>query len=396
MSWVITVVVFVIMVSVLVAAHEYGHFLFARLLGMEVEEFSIGMGNPAFTWMAKKGTKYNLRPIPIGGFVKIKGMMPQEDGGEVHIKNGFYSKSAFARLLTLFAGPLFSVVAGVILLTLVFSVGGEPTKKAIMGPLISPGPAQSAGILPGDLVVAMNGKPVNTFVDMRQYISTRAGQKIDVELVRNGQTLHKTVVPVLSNVPILVLDSQGEPTGKTALQAMIGVEHSERLDPTSLSTALGDAIKAPILTAAGLFDTFTHPKTITDNLGGPGTIIVATKDASDQGLYHVLFLAGLLSISLGFMNLLPVMPFDGGQMVIAFAEMLRRRRLSIQVQGWFASVGYAFVGVLILCVVFADVKHIRAPEAPDVKFATKPADQTTAPARVPSPSKKPVTEAGAP
>src|ERR1700722_2710391 len=98
LHYLIVIPVFLIMVTFLVAAHEYGHFLFARLNGMEVEEFSIGLGKPAWTWMRKKGTEYTFRPLPLGGFVRIKGMVPQEDGSEIDVPNGFYSKSPMARL----------------------------------------------------------------------------------------------------------------------------------------------------------------------------------------------------------------------------------------------------------------------------------------------------------
>jgi len=362
MSWLLTAVVFLLMISVLVAAHEYGHFLFARLCGMEVEEFAIGMGRPAWVYARKNGTDYSLRAFPVGGFVRIKGMMPQEDGSEIHVENGFYSKSPYKRFIVLLAGPVFSILAGVIVMTALFTIVGEPSKAPIMGDFIVPSPAQEAGIQPGDLVLSVDGNPVSTFFGMRKYITNHANKQIVLVLKRGDQILTKTVVPAASTKPTPVLDDEGVPTGKEQVQGYIGVSPGFQMERMPLSAAVGDALKAPVAMGKGLFQTFTHPRTLSDSVGGPVSIVGAAHDAASEGLYQVLILASVLSISLGFMNLLPIVPLDGGQIMIAIAEMFRRRRLSIQIQAIVSSVGMALVGTLVLGVLWLDLKRLVTPK----------------------------------
>src|SRR5207237_324639 len=148
----LTIVAFLAMICVLVGAHEYGHFLFARLFKMEIEEFAIGFGKPKMSWMKRKGTEFTFRPVPLGGFVRIKGMQPEEDGSEIHVPNGFYSKPAWQRFAVLFAGPAFSILFGVVLLFGLFTIVGP--RKVVDTPVIdnisADGPAAKAGMQPGD------------------------------------------------------------------------------------------------------------------------------------------------------------------------------------------------------------------------------------------------------
>src|SRR5579859_4472111 len=159
----ITIPVLLTMITLLVAAHEYGHYLFARLFKMDIEEFSIGFGHmpsgfakalgkkPYWTWMKKGDTEFNIRPLPLGGFVRIKGMMPQEDGSETKIENGFYSKSPAKRLAVLFAGPLFSVLAGMLVLVGMLTLVGKPVVDETFFCSVRHGdPAERAGIQSGD------------------------------------------------------------------------------------------------------------------------------------------------------------------------------------------------------------------------------------------------------
>ena len=360
LHFLVTAVVFLAMITVLVAAHEYGHYLFARLNKMEVEEFAIGLGpKPLFTWMRRGGTNFTVRPLPFGGFVRIKGMVPEEDGSETKIEHGFYNKAPLARLLVLFAGPLFSVLAGIAMLGIVYVGFGEVKLTNQLGEIVQGEVADKAGLRMGDRIIAIDGRPTPDWATMTQKIKASENKRLTLLVERNGRELTIMVTPRQSENEEMLLDSKLNPTGQEAYVGFIGVHPAEAVNyRVPVGTAISDAASTPINVIKGLVATMHTPKQIGGTLGGPATIAAATSDSVKGGPQDVIGLAGMLSISLGILNLLPVYPLDGGQMVVAFAELLRRgRRLSYQIQNMVGAVGLALVGMLIVAVLFIDARR---------------------------------------
>ncbi len=353
------------MITALVAAHEYGHFLFARLNGMEVEEFSIGLGKPAWIWMRRKGTEYTFRPLPLGGFVRIKGMIPQEDGSETQVPNGFYSKTPLARLAVLFAGPLFSVLAGIALYTILFVTVGipRPAQQAVLGTVVKDSVASKAGLKDGDVVLKVDGKPVSTWLEMQALVRPHVETPLSLVVNHQGKIENITLTPKKSDTPQPLVDAKGDPVGGEAYVGQIGVTSSIRTERLSVGEALKESINAPIKLVEGIVGIFIKPSNFGEMVGGPGTIVVATSNATQEGPYEVMLLAAGLSISLGIMNLLPIYPLDGGQMTVAFAELLRRgKRLGIEIQGAVNTVGFALVGLLVISVLWIDFRRFVIPD----------------------------------
>lgn len=355
------ILLFVTMISLLVAVHEYGHFLFARIFKMDVEEFAIGFGRPAWTWMRKKGTEYNLRPFPLGGFVRVKGMMPEEDGSERFIENGFYSKPAWQRVLVYFAGPLFSILAGLAILIPLYSLHGVKAMGTTVGEIKKDAPAAKSLLQKGDVITAIDGVKVKAFQDMVAQVRDKGGQTVEIEFLRKGVPGVTTVVPELEANPSPVLDSYIRAPSERRRQAKMGVAP----DPSStilIKIPFKEAVVAgvmwPIDMAKGVAGMFLRPSTITENLGGPGTIVAATHSAARDGMDTFIQLAALLSISLGIMNLLPFGIFDGGQILMNLVEMLRGgKRPSMRVLVAFQVVGFVFIGVLVIGALVADVNR---------------------------------------
>jgi regulator of sigma E protease len=386
-------IVFLLMISALVAAHELGHYLFARLFGMGVEEYAIGFGKkPLFTWMRRtyhvrdprgeatgdeETTDFTVRPWPLGGFVRIKGMMPEDDGSEVSVPGGFYSKPPWQRLIVLLAGPAFSVIFGILILaSLYMSIGIEKANNSpVFYSIIENGPAYNAGVKLGDRIVSLDGHPVSTFYDYVAYVRTRPGQKIDTVVNREGKDLHLTIVPKLSADETPVLSETLDFTGELRLQAQTGVMTVPRNKRTrlSLGQALATASLEPVRAVRGLFDLVRHPKNFDKSVGGPITMVKATEAYLQAGFAKVLTLAALLSISIGIMNLLPIGMLDGGQMVIGIVEMLRGgRRLSMQAQNAYGGFGLVAIALLMFSVMFVDVKRwFFTPDPPPLKIETK-------------------------
>lgn len=322
---------------------------------------------PLWSAKSKGGTEFSLLCWPLGGFAAIKGMHPREDGSETTIEGGFYSKPPLARLLVLFAGPLFSILLGIALLASTLLIEGVPvsSNSPNIETVIKDGPAYKAGIKPGDRIVAANGSKVEKFFDAVKVIrsSYEMGAKgpvpvpVKLTVLRDGKTIDFSVTPILEESK--VLDSEMNVTAETRLQAKISVATSTAYKPVSVVEALQISVTKPLEMVANIGSLFRKPAEIAENMGGPATIAVGIAQASKDGFVRLLEIAGLLSISLGVMNLLPIGPLDGGQMVVNFAELLRGgRRLSYRVQMTVSTVGAMLVFLLMVMVVTIDIGRI--------------------------------------
>jgi regulator of sigma E protease len=377
----VNLLTFLTVVTALVAAHELGHYLFARWFKMEVEEFAIGFGRPKWVW--RRGiyrikrpvagtedvheTEFTLRPLPVGGFVRIKGMNPEDDGSEVSIPNGFYSKTPFARFMVLFAGPLFSILAGwLVLIPLWATIGvDKPSQEPVLEMMSKEEPAYVAGIRPGDRVLRLDGQPVQTFFDVVKYVRVRPGQPIKFEVDRKGEELTFTVTPKRGDHPTALRNEDMEPTSVSAIQGTIGASPGIAMTKLSWGEATKNALLLPGKMIDGIIGIIRNPRRFTTDTGGPVTILYVTSGAAAMGISRVLELAGLLSISLGIFNLLPIAPLDGGQMVVALLEMLRRgRRLSMKVQSAIISFGMVLVLTLMIAVFAVDITRFTSPQKP--------------------------------
>lgn len=364
-------VVVALMFGVLVAAHEWGHYLFARWFKMGVEEFAIGMGKKVRTITRKTAplepgsdilqtTEYNLRLIPFGGFVRIVGMEPKEDGSEVYVPGGFYSKAPWKRFLVLLAGPLFSLIAGVLVLIPVYAIYGvkRNTNEPVIASVRKDGPADKAGIKPNDRVLEVDGRPISKFSELVHVVSTSSGKKIHLKLQRDAKPVEVDVVPVATEG--MLFDDDMQDTGETGVIGRISVSPMQAETPMPFGAAVYEAVRTPWQAVAGVMRMVRTPQDFENNVGGPGTIVKAVSVTTQEGYRYVFWLAAMLSISLGIMNLLPVPPLDGGQMMVAVAEMFRGgRRLSFRVQNWVFGTGFVILGCFIAAVLFVDAKRIR-------------------------------------
>lgn len=416
LSILVTAVVLLTMISILVAAHELGHYLFARLFNMGVEEFAIGFGKkPLFTWMKRtytvpfapgmvpaqnaenhgegaasysstgsaleggvqdrhyeiveapggkvlrESTNFTVRPWPLGGFVRIKGMMPEENGGETKIAGGFYSKPPWQRFIVLLAGPAFSVLAGIIILVPLYMTAGieRPVKEPIIGAVAAKGPADLSGIKAGDRIVSIDGKPISTFYQMLAVVRESPEKPLKFIVQRDHSLKNITVIPVRDQVPTPVIDENLNMTPDVRIQCKIMAAWQTKNVQLGVTEALREACIQPVNAVVGLVGMITKPKRAEQQLSGPVTIARSTSNSIQQGYTNVISLAAMLSISVGIMNLLPTPPLDGGQMLIAFVEMLRRgKRLSFSVQNVAALVGAAMVFSLMIGALLLDGKRL--------------------------------------
>lgn len=421
----LTALAMLFMICLLVAAHEYGHYLFARIFGMGVEEFAIGFGKrPIWTWMRKtysveavpgpagksaasernsydyptdganalqpelvpepsptptqgklvttETTDFTIRPWPLGGFVRIKGMLPEDDGSETTVPGGFYSKAPWKRFIVLLAGPVFSVAAGVIILFFLTLAVGKTVQGTTLGNLIKGGAADKAGLLPGDKVLEIDGKKIASPPDVAFSVRDQAGKPINVVIQRGTEQKTLTITPSLEKEPSPVINAEGIPTGEFKRQGKLEAywdPNDQRHVSVSVGEAFMESARVPYTVVTTLARLVTQPKQLKENVGGPISIAKATSEAVRLGPETVVALAAMLSISVGIFNLLPIPPLDGGQMMVALIEMLRGgRRLSIKIQGAIATAGFALVAMLIITVMTIDVGRLteKPKEAPEL------------------------------
>lgn len=419
---------FVVMISALVAVHEFGHYLFARIFKMGVEEFAIGFGRkPILTYMRRsyqvaldpethaslyekpigetvsiasassilegggadrkaqivetpqgkaleETTDFTVRPYPLGGFVRIKGMLPEEDGSEVHVPGGFYSKAAWKRYLVLLAGPAFSILAGIALLiplSMFVGVSRPSHAPVVTKPPNIGSPAERAGLQVGDRFISVDGQPVNTFFEVVKRVRVSGGREMHFVLERGGKQFARNMSPVVQPVPSDVTDEDGVPTGEKMRIALLGLPIPTEHVKLSFGQAVADSFMYPVRLVENLATAAKKPAQMGEQVGGPVSIVKMTASAVDDGVSTVVYLAAILSISVGVFNLLPISPLDGGQMLVAFAEMFRSgKRLSMRVQSLIGAVGVATLGILVITVLILDFSRL-----PGNQEKTKPTFQ---------------------
>ena len=312
---------------------------------------------PLWHRTGKDGTEFSLLLLPLGGFALISGMHAKPDGSEVNVERGFYSKGPWQRLLVLFAGPFFSVAFGMAVLIALFLFVGkpEPDLRPVVSEFGKGSAAQAAGLQIGDEIIAIDGEPVADFGRMTQLVHDNWKETPDgkreavptrVTYRRDGVASEVTVVPNVTEEPEPLYDLKMEQTDKKAYQARLGVAFGQKLVAVPVSAAIAEAVDAPVVMVTSLASMVVKPSSAGEQVAGPTTMAKVTSAAVKSGPYYVIWFAAMLSISLGILNLLPIVPLDGGQMVVAFVEMFRGgRRLSIQMQQILANTG---IGLLVL------------------------------------------------
>lgn len=335
--------------TALVVAHEWGHMWVAKRFGMRVEEFSVGIGPLlAQLWRDRTGTVYTVRWLPLGGFVRIAGMMPDEEA----VPGSFQSKPLHARFLTVLAGPVASVLFGFILLVLIGLTAGLPTGEPTpQVRFVQPdSPAQQVGIRIGDVLLAIDGKPVKTIEDASKTIRASANKPITLTLRRGGETLTLTVTPRL--------EEERDEKGNVQKIGRIGVVWRTERRPQPLGTVIGHAARLSVGIVFGIADSLYRLVSGKGNIHEVGSIISiasATSAAAQLGFVEVADFAAMFSIMLGVVNLLPIPILDGGYLLIFTIEALRRRKLSPEAMARVQIAGLVIVLAIFITVFSLDI-----------------------------------------
>ncbi len=349
-----TLMAFLVVLGVLIFFHELGHYLAARWRKVHVDAFSIGFGRAIASWQDRRGTQWRIAWIPLGGYVKLHGQAPHEETPEAdrvpeRVGETFHNKSVLDRAIVVAAGPVANFLLAALLFGLLFATNGVPRGLTSVS-VISPGsPAEMAGIVPGDTIVALDGERVTRFDQVQRYIQPRAGQQVTVRLERDGRELD------LQAVPAIRPGSEAQPVGILGIQG--GQAVFERLDPISaLWAGAVQTVDVSWATLKGIGEMLSGSRSASE-LGGPIRIAEVSGEAATLGIVPLINLMALLSVSLGLLNLFPIPLLDGGHLMFYAAEAIRGRPLPPKALEVGFRAGFAVLICLFLFATWNDIAH---------------------------------------
>ena len=353
---------FVIILTVLVFVHEFGHYIIARWNRVRVEVFSIGFGPELFGWWDRAGTRWKFSAIPLGGYVKMFGDNDASSGlpaaglsrlTQAERDLSFHYKRLGQRAAIVAAGPAANFLFAVVALAILFMTYGQPFTPAEVGQVQPGSAAEQGGMRPGDVILKIDGRTVQRFEDVQQVVRLNPGVPMTIVVRRDGeeQTLHVT-------------PSKSEFTDRFGHHyeiGLLGIVHSgmefiKRGPAMAIVQAGAETWNLTTGTLGALWQMVEGTRG-TEELGGPLRIAQMSGEVVQLGIGPSLQLMALLSINLGLINLFPVPVLDGGHLLFYAAEALRGKPLGQRAQEYGFRIGLALVVTLMVFVTWSDLVH---------------------------------------
>jgi regulator of sigma E protease len=363
-TWVLA---FIFVLTVIVFFHELGHFLVARWCGVMVKVFSVGFGPELIGWTARSGTRWRVSAIPLGGYVKFLGdenaasvtdrdaIAKMNPGDYAH---SFAAKSVAQRAAIVAAGPIANFILAIAIFAVIFAAFGRQVTTPRVD-TVSPGSAaEAAGFLPGDLVVAIDGAPIETFADLQRIVTVSAGRVLTVTVERTGARTNLTATPEMKeqrdrfgNVHRIGMLG----IGRSATNADIVTQHFSVPQAIWLGTQeTWFVVERTVGYIGGVISGRESP----DQLGGPIRVAQVSGQVATLGFLALINLAAILSVSIGLINLFPIPMLDGGHLLYFAVEAVRGKPLSERAQEMGFRLGLALVILLMLFATWNDILHL--------------------------------------
>lgn len=350
----ITLISFIILLSILIFVHELGHFLAARIAGVGVLKFSLGFG-PKIIGKKIGETEYVLSWIPLGGFVKLLGESGNEELSPEDEKRSFFKKSKWKRMLIILAGPVFNFLLALVIFIIVFMYG-LPNLTAVVGEVQKESAAFEAGMTSGDKIITIDGKKVVFWEDIKPIIAESKGKEIEVAVDRGAEKKHLLIKPRLSKSKNIF--------GEEVSTYLIGVSPAgnmiiERKNPwDAIIASVGktwEISKLTVISVVKMLEGVISPRT----LGGPIFIAQIAGAQVKEGIIPFILFMAILSINLGVINLFPIPVLDGGHIFFYLIEIVTRREISIKVKEISQQIGFVMLLMLMLFVIFIDIERLN-------------------------------------
>jgi len=340
----ISVIAVIFTFGLVIFIHEFGHFIVCKLSKIAVENFSFGFGKEIFGF-TKAETRYSLRAIPLGGYVKPKGEDIEEHKGE---KDEYFSKPWYIRLAVVWAGPMMNYFLAFVVFLLVIISVGQPvvTEKAIIGDVMAGYPAAKAGLKEKDKIVSINGRQINSWMEMTSIIHSSKDKALDVVYERDGVLNSVKFTPVKSPV-----DSKKGIVGIAPITEYVSVSPFKAVWMSAYQCWYWTAFTVESLGKS----IYRMEK---PDVSGPIGIVSIVSKAAHNGPADFFFLLGLISIAVGFFNLLPIPLLDGGHSILYIFEGITRKQITPKIMGYVNSAGMAFLLGILVFATYNDVKRI--------------------------------------
>jgi regulator of sigma E protease len=363
------IIPFLFVLTIVVFFHELGHFLVARWNGVKVLTFSLGFGPELVGFNDRRGTRWKISAIPLGGYVKFFGdeseaSTPSSAALETMTaeerQGSFHHKRVGQRAAIVAAGPIANFILAIVIFTCLFTFFGKPSTTAKVDTVQAGSAAERAGFQSGDVIKAIDGSVIDSFSDMQRIVGIKAGEQLSFTVKRGDGTVELKGTPELKEVK----DSFGNVhrlgvLGITRATA-VGEATTERVNPaTAFVLGVKETWFVVDRTIAYIGGVFTG-REAADQIGGPMRIAQISGQVATIGLTALIHLAAVLSISIGLLNLFPVPLLDGGHLLFYAVEAIRGRPLSDRAQEMGFRIGLGLVLMLMVFATYNDILHLAA------------------------------------
>ena len=359
---------FLILIMIVVFIHEYGHYYFAKKYGVGVTDFSIGFGKEIFGWNDKSGTRWKLCWIPLGGYVKFFGdrnVFSQADQEELikqyndqDRKKLFVLKPLYQRVLIVFGGPLANFILALVIFFSIYTFIGKDFTPAVINEVQKDSPAMIGGLKQDDIILEIDGKEVQSIMDVSKYITMSSADIIDFKVKRFSDEI---ILKVKPNT-VFGEDNLGNKIQKRMVGIKLGAYNNEinhvKLGPVKALYHAANEVIYVSTASLKYIGSMIIGKADTSQLGGPIRIAKISGQVAEFGVLAFISMMAYISISLGLVNLFPIPMLDGGHLMFYTFEKILGRPLSQKTQEGFFRIGIFLLLTLMFFTTFNDLKDL--------------------------------------
>jgi len=353
--------------TIVVFFHELGHFMVGRWCGVTIKAFSIGFGRELFGFYDKHGTRWKFSLIPLGGYVKFEGdenaaSVPDQEAldamGKDSRDGSLHAQPLWARAAIVAAGPFANFLLSIVIFATLLFAYGKPLMVPRVDSVVEQSAAEEAGFKPGDIMVSIDGNEIEAFVDVQRVVALSSEDTLKIVVDRDGELITLMTTPRRTEVT--------DQFGNKQKIGVLGIRHQSRPEDVKLkkygpAEALWGGVEETyfiIERTLGYIGRIFVGKEDADQLGGPIRVAQVSGQVATLGLVALVNLAGMLSVSIGLINLFPVPMLDGGHLAFYAIEAVRGKPLSAKSQEFGFKIGLAMVLSLMFFASFYDITQI--------------------------------------